>query len=130
MGSQEIFSFRSRAKRSVPPVVAPWRQDDGQREADQDAAEDGGQHGVHGRELDKGIEQVHEDGGDEHRIQRGEEQMTAQQPPSEEEERDIEQDDKHADGGPGEGGVDDLGQTGDAAEADLIGGVTQSNPRA
>ena len=27
--------------------------------------------------------------------------MTAQQPPSEEEERDIEQDDKHADGGPG-----------------------------
>ena len=47
--------------------------------------------------------------------------MPAQKLPPQQEERDVEEDDQSAHRGPGQGGVDDLGQTGDASEGNAVG---------
>ena len=49
--------------------------------------------------------------------------MAADEPPAQQEQGDVQQDNHRADGGPGQSGMDDLSHAGDAAEADEVGGI-------
>ena len=85
------------------------------------AAEDAPQNGLHRLKGVDHVENVDENGGDEHGVKGGHQQVPAQQLPPQQEQGDVQDDDHGADGSPGEDVVDDLAHAGDAAEADLVG---------
>ena len=90
---------------------------------DQRAAEDGGQHGVHGREGVTGGQQVHPQGGGGGGEEGGGQQLPPQQPPAQQEQGQVEGDDRTAHRDGGDDGMDDLPQASHPAQGDLVGNI-------
>ena len=106
-----------------PPGGGPLAQDDAQGQPGDHAAEDRGQHGVHGREGEEIGEQVHQHGGGRHGVQGGDQQMSPQQPPPQQEQGDVGHQDDHTDGQGRDIVVEDLAQGGDPPKADPVGHI-------
>ena len=99
----------------------PLPQHDAAGDADDDAAVQTGQNGLHRLEGMHRRQTVDHQRADGRGIDGGEQEILADEPPAQHEQRHVEDNDDGADGQARQQVVDDLPQTGEAAHADVVG---------